>query len=98
MKRLLAILCVLFVSVSVYAQEYEYCTITAQVRQLNDRIKKVTIDYGNDSTIVLTKVSLTDACNYVGKQGFELVSSYIKYGDRDVHYLYFKKEIKKEEE
>lgn len=79
------------------AQEIQYCTIIAQEKQLNDKIKKATIDYGNDSIVVLKDVTLADACNYVGKQGYVLITSYARLGDWTNHYLYFKKDIKKEE-
>ena len=99
MKRILLTL-LLLASVSLYAQQYVYCTIVARESDLTARkIKKIEIRFANDSIKIEQKFqNLEEACDYVGAMGYELVTATTSYSNGYNFYrLFFKKELKKEE-
>ena len=86
-----------------FGKQYEYCTIEAREGSLiAHRIKEIKIHFGSDSVLVNPKwKSIEDAANYLGEQGFELITTDVISSDFVWHYLYFKREkesAKKESE
>lgn len=76
----------------VYGKQYEYCTIEASSFNAHN-MKSIKVYFSSDSVYVDPNwKSIEDAANYLGNQGYELVSTDVVKGDFVWHYLYFKRE------
>lgn len=77
-----------------YGKQYEYCTIEAREGSLiAHKIKEIKIHFNSDSIVVNPKwKTIEDAINFLGEQGFELVTTDVISAEFVWHYLYFKRE------